>query len=425
MLPSSAAGRPQDWCIFIVNRRSGVAFAGTPAAAVASGPHAGPAPGVAPHADYAVEQRLHARVSECDTATGGWRPLIDGDLMATLILQESNVRIEDASGAFIRSVPRRPAEVLQRLMRGIISEDPGICFSFEDESSAELFHNYCAASATSALLPAATATAQSPTTAALLQVASTTAPTEVNDETTAATAATGTANAAGSQPVLYGISATMSSPQKMGAGASAMALCTKYPFVHVFKPLLLLALDSYMKAPEVAVIHELHAAVVSMISRCPSTLASPLQWQMALASSSAAGSAEQSTQLIPITLGRVPMKLRVPLTCFEDDIGDVCVCGRRSGCCRCGHPPWLLPERSALNSVPCRACRAGVGHSLNPKGRGGHHGPVQCGSSGKAHHRHRAEDSRAGSVPLRPGHMPLGVPSLVRPGTAHIPLCIR
>ncbi|KAF1815552.1 spindle pole body interacting protein [Eremomyces bilateralis CBS 781.70] len=51
---------------------------------------------------------------------------------------------------------------------------------------------------------------------------------------------------------------------KRGAIVKAMAICTRHPFLHIYKPLLLLALDEYFKAPVPETLASLYNAVNSM-----------------------------------------------------------------------------------------------------------------------------------------------------------------
>ncbi|KAL2037410.1 hypothetical protein N7G274_009895 [Stereocaulon virgatum] len=51
---------------------------------------------------------------------------------------------------------------------------------------------------------------------------------------------------------------------KRGAVVKAMAICTRHPFLHIYKPLLLLALEEYFKAPYRETLESLYEAVNSM-----------------------------------------------------------------------------------------------------------------------------------------------------------------
>ncbi|KAG9246387.1 docking domain of Afi1 for Arf3 in vesicle trafficking-domain-containing protein [Calycina marina] len=51
---------------------------------------------------------------------------------------------------------------------------------------------------------------------------------------------------------------------KRGAVVKAMAICTRHPFLHIYKPLLLLALDEYFKNPHPATLASLYEAVNTM-----------------------------------------------------------------------------------------------------------------------------------------------------------------
>ncbi|KXH30928.1 spindle pole body interacting protein [Colletotrichum salicis] len=51
---------------------------------------------------------------------------------------------------------------------------------------------------------------------------------------------------------------------KRGAVVKAMAICTRHPFLHIYKPLLLLALDEYFKAPVPETLAMLYDAVNAM-----------------------------------------------------------------------------------------------------------------------------------------------------------------
>lgn len=58
---------------------------------------------------------------------------------------------------------------------------------------------------------------------------------------------------------------------KRGAVVKAMAVCTRHSFLHIYKPLLLLALDTYFKEPTIGTLASLYAAVNSMdLSLMPS-----------------------------------------------------------------------------------------------------------------------------------------------------------
>ncbi|TVY86738.1 Protein mesA, partial [Lachnellula willkommii] len=51
---------------------------------------------------------------------------------------------------------------------------------------------------------------------------------------------------------------------KRGAVVKAMAICTRHPFLHIYKPLLLLALEEYFKSPHPATLALLYEAVNTM-----------------------------------------------------------------------------------------------------------------------------------------------------------------
>lgn len=51
---------------------------------------------------------------------------------------------------------------------------------------------------------------------------------------------------------------------KRGAIVKAMAICTRHPFLHIYKPLLLLALDEYFRVPNLTTLAQLWEAVNSM-----------------------------------------------------------------------------------------------------------------------------------------------------------------
>lgn len=51
---------------------------------------------------------------------------------------------------------------------------------------------------------------------------------------------------------------------KRGAVVKAMAICTRHPFLHIYKPLLLLALEEYFKSPQPATLALLYDAVNTM-----------------------------------------------------------------------------------------------------------------------------------------------------------------
>ncbi|KAL6715597.1 hypothetical protein ACLMJK_006558 [Lecanora helva] len=51
---------------------------------------------------------------------------------------------------------------------------------------------------------------------------------------------------------------------KRGAVVKAMAICTRHPFLHIYKPLLLLALEDYFKSPYPETLESLYNAVNSM-----------------------------------------------------------------------------------------------------------------------------------------------------------------
>ncbi|KAG0646957.1 mesA [Hyphodiscus hymeniophilus] len=51
---------------------------------------------------------------------------------------------------------------------------------------------------------------------------------------------------------------------KRGAVVKAMAICTRHPFLHIYKPLLLLALEEYFKSPHPATLASLYQAVNTM-----------------------------------------------------------------------------------------------------------------------------------------------------------------
>lgn len=51
---------------------------------------------------------------------------------------------------------------------------------------------------------------------------------------------------------------------RRGAVCKAMAICTRHPFLHIYKPLLLLALDDYFKSPSLDTLAELYDSVNNM-----------------------------------------------------------------------------------------------------------------------------------------------------------------
>ena len=77
----------------------------------------------------------------------------------------------------------------------------------------------------------------------------------------------GEANAVDSPPLVYVlnlVNTRQDSSVKRGAVVKAMAICTRHPFLHIYKPLLLLALQQYFAKPELDTLASLYDAVNSM-----------------------------------------------------------------------------------------------------------------------------------------------------------------
>lgn len=64
--------------------------------------------------------------------------------------------------------------------------------------------------------------------------------------------------------VLNLVNTKLDKSSKRGADVRAMAICTRHPFLHIYKPLLLLALDRYFQNPSIDVLASLFEAVNSM-----------------------------------------------------------------------------------------------------------------------------------------------------------------
>ncbi|KAF5851021.1 hypothetical protein GGP41_010702 [Bipolaris sorokiniana] len=58
--------------------------------------------------------------------------------------------------------------------------------------------------------------------------------------------------------------AAISGDETIGAIVKAMAICTRHPFLHIYKPLLLLALEEYFRAPVLETLASLYNALNSM-----------------------------------------------------------------------------------------------------------------------------------------------------------------
>ncbi|TVY16461.1 Protein mesA [Lachnellula arida] len=68
-------------------------------------------------------------------------------------------------------------------------------------------------------------------------------------------------------PLIYVLNLVNMKQDKMvkrGAVVKAMAICTRHPFLHIYKPLLLLALEEYFKSPHPATLALLYEAVNTM-----------------------------------------------------------------------------------------------------------------------------------------------------------------
>ncbi|KAK6355303.1 hypothetical protein TWF696_004413 [Orbilia brochopaga] len=71
----------------------------------------------------------------------------------------------------------------------------------------------------------------------------------------------------GQQPLIYVlnlVNTKRDKREKRGAKVKAMAICTRHSFLHIYKPILLLALEEYFKTPTLETLAELFIAVNSM-----------------------------------------------------------------------------------------------------------------------------------------------------------------
>ncbi|KAF8476970.1 docking domain of Afi1 for Arf3 in vesicle trafficking-domain-containing protein [Kalaharituber pfeilii] len=94
------------------------------------------------------------------------------------------------------------------------------------------------------------------------------------------------ADSTGQPPLIYVLNLVITKHDasvKRGAKVKAMAICTRHPFLHIYKPILLLALEEYFKYPTTETLEKLYNAVNEMDLSCMPKL-SVLECQILAAS---------------------------------------------------------------------------------------------------------------------------------------------
>jgi len=107
---------------------------------------------------------------------------------------------------------------------------------------------------------------------------------------------------------------------KRGARTKAMAICTQHQYVHIFKPLLLLALDAFFDKPEESVPKELYNAVNQMdIQLMPNP---SQQERRIIRASETESNLDKKNFKTKVNYLGIDIPMKVPIALFPDEVGD-------------------------------------------------------------------------------------------------------
>lgn len=106
---------------------------------------------------------------------------------------------------------------------------------------------------------------------------------------------------------------------KRGARTKALAICTQNQHVHIFKPLLLLALDAFFEKPDESIPQGVYNAINSMDFQAFPML-SPQEKRIIRA---AEATDDKRFFKAKVTYGGIDLPMKVPLGMYPDEAGDV------------------------------------------------------------------------------------------------------
>lgn len=111
---------------------------------------------------------------------------------------------------------------------------------------------------------------------------------------------------------------------KRGARTKAIAICTQHSSVHVYKPLLLMALDEFFKTPEIGVIQQLYDNIMAMdLTNYPVLSKSERRIVRAAGGADALSGVDRRFFATKVRFGKTDIPMKLPVTLHEDEVGDV------------------------------------------------------------------------------------------------------
>ncbi|XP_004349898.1 hypothetical protein CAOG_01378 [Capsaspora owczarzaki ATCC 30864] len=284
MLPDGVHNREEDWTIFFLNQTA-------PEHDSAKGSKSMPSDNKTP-----AVTSLDAFVYEFTEATQGWSQL--GTDTMKVYLERNALRI--AGPDFSKSLPRDVElqhQSMEPLFHCVIVGEAAFGFRFADQVAELTFETHC-------------------------EELRKETPSEVFEPPSPAPApvVVPSTEKSSDKPFLYVLNVIRNKRVenvRRGAVVKALAICTPYRWLHVFKPVLLLAVDRYFKTSDVSVLAELYDAINAMdVSGMPDlTQAQKLMLR-------SGGDKEKQIFTTSIPYMKINIPVRIPMTTLDDEVAD-------------------------------------------------------------------------------------------------------
>ncbi|KNC53781.1 uncharacterized protein AMSG_09499 [Thecamonas trahens ATCC 50062] len=288
MLPDGAHNREEDWTVFFINRDENEQVLGSSAAAASES-----------RADEAAERQvvLEAWTYQFNPEMDEWQQLDDDMKLLVLLPTEIIVCQRNREELLVLSCDEAiEYRQLEPTFSVAMTSEAAVAFRFASPEDDLIFLEHCELLATT---DKAVVEQDTP---------------DVDDEVEGAEDS--------KPPFLYCMNLVRTQKNAewtRGAKVKAMAICSKHQYMHVFKPLLILALEQYFVTPEVAVIEDLFNAINSM------DLRSLPQYSLAEKKLLRASTSDFGVPLVyssHVKYGPAKIPVKVPLIMLPDEVSE-------------------------------------------------------------------------------------------------------
>ena len=293
MLPDGAHNREEDWTVFFINRDDEDSMGG------ASLGQAGSSSGADKGGDESSERQvvIEAWTYQYDAEANEWQQLDDDMKLLVLHPTEIIVSQRNREELLVLSCDDDLSyRQLEPTFSVAMTSEAAVAFRFSNPEDDLMFLEHCELLSTM-------------------------------DKTVAASATEAEEEEEGEEenkkpPFLYCMNLVRTKHNAewtRGARVKSLAICSKHQYMHVFKPLLILALEQYFATPEVAVIEDLYNAINSM------DLKSIPNYSLAEKKLLRASMSDFSVPMVHpthVNYGPTKIPVKVPLTMLPDEVSE-------------------------------------------------------------------------------------------------------